>query len=117
MNSLGLVKVKTFEQLEAEVFEWADNKGILAESDAKTQLCETMEEPGETMEEPGETMGAVLKGIPSEVVDGLGDLVVMLVLVARLAGTDLLTCLNVANDVIQARSGKMVDGVFVKDAR
>ena len=103
MNSLGLVKVKTFEQLEAEVLEWADNKGILAESDVKAQLCETMD--------------AVLNGLPSEVVDGLGDLVVMLILVSRLAGTDLLTCLNVANDVIQARSGKMVDVVFVKDAR
>ena len=102
--------MKTFEEIEIEVIMWANRKGIILGSDIKTQLCKTMEELGETM-------GAVLKGIPSEVVDGLGDIVVTLIIASRLAGTDILTCLNVANDVIQARSGKMVDGVFVKDAQ
>lgn len=101
--------MKTFEQLEAEVLEWADNKGILATSDAKTQLCKTMEELGETM-------GAVLKGNQTEIIDGIGDMVVTLINAARLAGSGLVTCLNVANDVIQKRRGKMVDGVFVKDS-
>ena len=98
-----------FLDLQRDVLEWAHVKGILAKSDIKTQLCKTMEELGETM-------GAVLKGNQEEIIDGIGDMVVTLIIASHISGLDIVQCLDSANNVIQKRSGLMVDGVFVKDA-
>ena len=102
--------MKKFNELEADVLFWAARKGILVNSDTKTQLCKTMEELGETM-------GAVLKGNQPEIIDGIGDTIVTLIIAAHLAGVDFCFCLNEANDIIQKRNGKMINGVFVKETQ
>jgi len=48
--------------------------------------------------------------------DGIGDTVVTLILAAEMAGLRFEDCLAAAYDEIKGRTGRMEDGVFIKDA-
>jgi NTP pyrophosphatase (non-canonical NTP hydrolase) len=50
-----------------------------------------------------------------EVKDGIGDTLVTLIILAEMLGTNLDECLQMAYDTISKRTGKMVNGTFVKD--
>ena len=50
-----------------------------------------------------------------EIKDALGDILVTIIIGAELQGLQLEDCLESAYNVISNRTGKMVDGVFVKD--
>ena len=52
-----------------------------------------------------------------EQVDAIGDMAVVLILMAELIGTPFEDCLAMAYRQIKNRTGRMVDGVFVKDAK
>ena len=67
------------------------------------------------MEEAGEVGRALLKDDIDEVVDGIGDMVVVLTNLAELCGVSIEECIQEAYDVISKRTGKMVNGTFVKD--
>lgn len=102
------MKKVAFEELQKDVIQWATTRGLIANSNPRTQLLYTLTELGETAD-------AVLKGDLSKTIDGLGDTVVTLILVAELSGIDLVDCLAAAYAEIKYRSGKLVDGVFIKD--
>jgi NTP pyrophosphatase (non-canonical NTP hydrolase) len=87
---------------------WATEKGIYDKGDAKTQLVKLMEEMGELSV-------SVLKQKDEEFKDAIGDCVVVLTNLAKLKGFDIEECINAAYDVIAKRTGKMVNGTFVKD--
>lgn len=99
--------MKTFEELQSNILEWARVRGILERSTPEKQLLKTMEELGETAR-------AVLKKDFLGQIDGLGDTVVTLILAADLLGLDLNQCLESAWNEIADRQGEMVNGVFVK---
>ena len=67
------------------------------------------------MEEAGEICRAVLKNDHEQVVDGIGDCVVVLTNLAYLNGTTIEKCIDMAYDVIKYRTGKMDNGTFKKD--
>ena len=67
------------------------------------------------MEEAGEVGRAILKQDEAEVIDGIGDMVVVLTNLAELIGTPIEECVARAYDVIANRTGKMVNGTFKKD--
>ena len=50
-----------------------------------------------------------------EIVDGIGDMVVVLTNLAELLGLSIEECVESAYDVISKRTGKMINGTFVKD--
>ena len=50
-----------------------------------------------------------------EIQDGLGDMMVVMILICEMTGLHLGGCLNSALKVIEARTGRMVDGRFEKD--
>ena len=50
-----------------------------------------------------------------EVVDAIGDMVVVLTNLAHLRGVHIETCIAEAYNVISKRTGKMINGTFVKD--
>ena len=87
---------------------WANQRGIYEHGDTKTQALKLMEEAGEICR-------AILKEDHDEVVDGIGDCVVVLTNLAELQGVSIEKCINVAYNVIAKRSGKMVNGTFKKD--
>lgn len=97
-----------FEQLNEKILEWGEDKGILTQSDARTQLLKTMEELGELA-------SGLLKGDRDLVIDSYGDIIVTLILGANMEGLDLVDCTEIAYNEISGRKGETVDGVFIKD--
>ncbi|WP_232329793.1 MazG nucleotide pyrophosphohydrolase domain-containing protein [Sporosarcina sp. P37] len=67
-------------------------------------------------EEYGELCRAVNKGNQDETIDALGDMYVVMVQVAMQHGTSIEQCIAAAYEEIKDRKGKMVNGVFVKEA-
>jgi len=67
------------------------------------------------MEEAGELGRAILKKDQVEFIDAIGDMVVVLTNLAELGNTSIEICIDQAYDVISKRTGKMVNGTFVKD--
>ena len=88
--------------------DWAGERGLYTKGDKKTQFCKLMEEAGELGR-------AVLKDDKEEFVDAIGDMVVVLTNMAHLGGTTIEKCIDTAYEVISKRTGKMVNGTFVKD--
>ena len=87
---------------------WAGDKGILKQGDSKTQYVKLQEEAGELAK-------ALLKKDKPEIIDAIGDIVVVLTNLAKLEGLNIEDCINSAYDVIKSRQGKMINGTFVKN--
>lgn len=101
----------TFEELEEKVVMWADNRNIFSAtsgSSARTQMKKLAEEMMELHE-------AIIVGGILDIVDGIGDMLVVLAIIAEFEGTDLTRCFYDAYDQIKDRKGKMVNGLFVKE--
>ena len=68
------------------------------------------------MEELGETAGAILKNKEkSEIIDGIGDTLVTVIILAKQLGLNPTECLESAWNEIKDRKGKTVDGTFIKE--
>ena len=87
---------------------WANERGIYDKGDVKTQLIKLYEESGELSQ-------AILKNSEPDIVDAIGDCVVVLTNLAYLANTNIESCIQSAYDEISARTGEMKNGTFVKD--
>ena len=97
-----------FEELEEMVIKWGDDRGLLSTDNGRNQLIKTFEELGELSR-------AELKNDTTEMIDALGDVMVTLILYSKIKGLDLTECLNSAYNVIKRRTGKLVNGTFIKD--
>lgn len=95
-------------ELEEKVLEWAADKGLLTSGNERNQLIKLFEELGELS-------GAMLKNNEEEVIDALGDIQVVLIILADQLLLDLDECLESAYNVIKDRTGKKVNGIFIKD--
>ena len=87
---------------------WAEERGLYEKGDTKTQLIKLYEESGELSQ-------ALLKNNKEDIIDAIGDSVVVLTNLAHLVGTDIETCIQFAYDEISSRTGRMINGTFVKD--
>jgi len=87
---------------------WAKDRGLYDGGDPKTQALKLVEEVGETCR-------AILKEDAKEMVDGIGDCVVVLTNLAELIGTPIEECVDKAYNEIKDRKGKMDNGTFKKD--
>ena len=91
-----------------QIRDWAKERGLYTKGDSKTQYVKLMEESGELAR-------ALLKKDKVEVVDAIGDMVVVLTNLAYIEGFNIENCIKSAYDVIKKRQGKMINGTFVKD--
>ena len=87
---------------------WAEDRGLYHKGDPKTQTLKLMEEAGEICR-------AVLKKDEEQIIDGIGDCVVVLTNLAHLSGTSIEECIDAAYNEIKDRTGKMSNGTFKKD--
>ena len=88
--------------------DWAATRGLYDKGDPNTQYVKLQEECGELAK-------AMLQDDKPEIVDAIGDIVVVLTNLAHLQGYDIEHCIDEAYKVIAARTGKMINGTFVKD--
>jgi NTP pyrophosphatase (non-canonical NTP hydrolase) len=113
-----------FKRLNDKIVGWADEKGILDNATPLSQLGKTIEE----VEELKKAVTAQSKGMDhfynlegealdtdTEIKDAIGDIMVTLMIQAKMQGLDPLECLETVYNIISKRTGKMVDGVFVKN--
>ena len=87
---------------------WAEERGIYDHGDSKTQHVKLMEETGELAE-------GLLKNDKPEIIDAIGDIVVVLTNLAKLEKLDIEDCIEHAYHTISKRTGKMMNGTFVKN--
>ena len=88
--------------------DWAATRGLYNEGNSHTQYVKLQEEAGELAK-------ALLKNDKPEIIDAIGDIVVVLTNLAHLEGTEIEDCIDAAYVEIAARTGKMINGTFVKD--
>ena len=99
----------TWNMVEMDVIRWSEKRGIIQNSDSKTQLLKAFSEMGELAD-------AINKKDRPGIIDGLGDVLVCLINVAAIEDLDLTRCLKSAYNEIKDRTGYLnKDGVFIKD--
>jgi NTP pyrophosphatase (non-canonical NTP hydrolase) len=102
------MKNYTFESLTVSVEEWAEAKGIMANATPMAQGLKTLEEVTELL-------NAIRTNNNPEIQDAIGDIIVTLIIQAKMNNLNIVDCLESAYNIIAKRKGKMVNGVFVKD--
>jgi NTP pyrophosphatase (non-canonical NTP hydrolase) len=112
-----------YKELEPLVIQWAKEKGILEKATPTAQALKTEEEVEELIEacvaqKLGEETFTNSKGnlvnTREEILDAFGDIMVTIIIGAELQGLKLEDCLESAYNVISKRTGKMVNGQFLK---
>ena len=98
----------TFESLQDEIIQWGYARNIISTKNIHKQFMKVTEELGELAE-------GINKDNQGQIEDSLGDILVTLIILSRDLDVDLLDCLRGAYDVIKDRTGKTVNGVFVKE--
>jgi len=92
------------------VRQWGQDRNITgpnAKATVDSQFKKLLEEVDEIRE-------GIEKKDQHEIVDGIGDATVVLILLAELAGVRFETCLLAAYEEIRNRKGSIIDGQFVK---
>ena len=109
LNTIGgLTMPKKELMMFKKIRKWAEDRGLYEKGNPMTQYVKLQEEAGELAK-------ALLKEDQQEVIDAIGDIVVVLTNLAHLKGVTIEECIADAYKVINARTGKMINGTFVKD--
>lgn len=98
----------TLDNLEYAIGHWAEDRNLIDGSTPQAQCVKLGEEFGELC-------GGIAKGKRDVVVDSIGDMVVVLIILALQNGVTLEECVQSAYNEIKDRKGRMVDGFFVKE--
>jgi len=101
-------KTITDSDMFGKIRDWAEQRGLYSKGNSHTQYVKLQEEAGELAK-------ALLKNDKPEVIDAIGDMVVVLTNLAHLQGVTIEDCIDSAYNVISKRTGKMINGTFVKD--
>lgn len=91
-----------------KILKWAEARNLLHNENALKQYSKLQEESNELL------IG-ILNKDPYEIIDALGDIQVVLIILANQLGFDIDECLESAYNEIKDRTGKTVNGNFVKD--
>lgn len=98
----------TLDELEILVASWAKDRGLIKRENSSRQMLKVIEELGELA-------GSMAKNNQDGIVDGLGDVLVTIIILSYQLGLSPAECLQVAYDEIKNRKGNTVNGVFIKN--
>lgn len=88
------------------VGKWAEDRNLIEGSKPKDQFHKLIQESAELSE-------SLCKG--KDATDDIGDILVVLIILAKQLGLDLVDCLDYAYNEIKDRKGVMKDGIFIKE--
>ena len=91
--------------------EWGKSRGIIGANGKGTEQSQF----NKLLEEVGELSGAIRENDQVEKIDAVGDCAVVLILLAEIIDVPFEECLASAYAIITKRTGKMVNGTFIKD--
>ena len=100
-------KKNSMDQLIKDVIDWGNDRDLIKHENAARQSQKIMEELGETM-------SADLKGDREKLIDGIGDVLVTIILYAKMHDLEIRDCLEAAYNEIKNRTGKTENGTFIK---
>lgn len=95
----------TFEEIFLRLRSWAEERSI--DTYSEKQMIKLFEEVGELSE-------AILKGKKEQEQDSVGDILIVLNILCLQRDIDPVRCLEQAYRVIEHRTGKTVNGTFIK---
>lgn len=91
-----------------KIKQWVIDRNLHTQ-DPRIQVCKTIEELGELAK-------AINKNDVPQQIDGIGDTVVTIICLSQQLGLDFEECLASAYDEIKDRTGRLINGVFVKES-
>lgn len=108
--TLYLEKLKSMKttNIQGKILNWANERELLKPVNKWKQYSKLQEESNELYI-------AMIDGKQEEIKDALGDCVVVLTILAHQCGFDLEDCTKHAYNVIKNRTGKTLNGTFIKD--
>ena len=95
------------DELIENVIRWGRDKEL---NDLKAQMNKVIEEVGEMAHEVCRNRYS-----SNEMMDAIGDTLVTIIILADICKLDVQDCLQEAYNVINKRTGRTIDGTFVKD--
>jgi len=90
-----------------DILRWHKDRNLIEGSTDKDQCLKLIQEVGELSD-------SICKG--KDIRDDIGDIVVVLINIAARNNLSMTECIACAYEDIKDRKGKMIDGVFVKEA-
>jgi len=96
-----------FGELKTLVLEWANERNLLHRKNKLKQYAKFGEEANELLR-------AILNEDEEQIIDGIGDTLVTLIILSEQLGLDPEGCLERAYQEIKDRKGKTVNGEFIK---
>lgn len=97
----------SFEELKINIIGWANDRSLIKRTNSTKQALKMVEEVGETC-------GALLKNKDEDIQDGIGDILVTVIILAEQLGYSPEECLKLAWNEIKDRTGKTIGGTFIK---
>ena len=98
----------TYADVEMDIVRWAEARKIIPNSNSQTQLLKAVSEMGELAD-------ATIKQDGPAIVDGVGDVMVCLIIYCALLDINLVDCMEYAYKEIKDRKGTLLpNGVFLK---
>jgi NTP pyrophosphatase (non-canonical NTP hydrolase) len=91
-----------------KILNWAKERNLLDASNKNKQFIKLIEEIGELAQ-------GMAKNDIVQIIDSIGDVQVVLIILAELYNLDSDKCLESAYETIKNRKGKTVNGIFIKD--
>lgn len=107
VNYIEKLKSQQNTSTKNNVLVWAENKDLIHEENAPKQLIKLQEEVGELC-------SAYLKGNKAEQIDALGDIRVVITILAAQLNLDIDACFDIAYNEIKDRKGVTKNGTFIK---
>ena len=94
------------EVLIENITKWANDRNIINGATSQSQCIKLIEEFGELA-------GNIARG--KDIKDDIGDMIVVLTILAAQNNVTIKECVEVAYNDIKFRKGKMINGIFVKE--
>ncbi len=112
--------MRSFEELKKLIEQWAKDKDLLYAENADKQFMKFIEEVFEFKTEYDifwhevERQGSISREMINFLLLEMGDIFVTLIVLCRQIGIEPTRCLDMAYEKIKGRSGKTVNGIFIK---
>jgi NTP pyrophosphatase (non-canonical NTP hydrolase) len=94
--------------MKEKILNWAKERNLLDPLNRQKQFIKLIEEIGELAQ-------GMAKNDIVQIIDSIGDVQVVLIILAELYNLDSDKCLESAYETIKNRKGKTVNGIFIKD--
>ena len=102
-------EVTTLDSLIGKIETWGMDRGIIQNGKPQSQAVKALEELHEIFD-------AILRDDQDDIKDGIGDLIVAMIMLAGIRGLTIDECITAAYEEIKDRTGYLrKDGIFVKD--